>query len=132
MLFWIIVVMVVCAACGLPWLPVVVVGALVMLLASYLVSRLASVKNLGIGYVMFATSTLVMRDLMSRSPDLFQVPTWAEWIYADSTLGVLSVIVVVMATFLGVFGPASKELRTDMEDVLAAVKRREDEQKGDK
>lgn len=130
MMLLIIGAMAACAAFGLPWLPVLVVGAFAMLIASYLVSRLTSVRNLGLAFGMLALPHLIMRVISGQGPDAIQVPAWADWIYADATLGAAAFVVICVAAFLGIFGGgAGAPPSSDLAEALARVKRREQDQK---
>jgi hypothetical protein len=129
MLLLIIVAMATCAAFGLPLLPVLVVGACAMLIASYIVSRLDSVRNLGLGFGMFVLPHLIVHGIIGQSPEPFQMPAWVAWIFADATLGAVSVVIICAAAFLGIFGVAGKPHSADLAEALARVKQREQDQK---
>ena len=132
MLLLIIVAMAACGAFGLPWLPVLVVGAFAMVIASYMVSRLTSVRNLGLAFGMLALPRLIMMTgvIGGPGPDGFQVPAWADWIYGDGTLGTAAVVVICVAAFLGIFGGvAGTPPSADLAEALARVKQRERDQK---
>ena len=129
MLLLIIIAMAACAAFGLPLLPVLVVGAFAMLVASYIVTRLDSVRNLGVGFGMFVLPHLIMHVFIGQGPEPFQIPAWATWIFADTTLGAVSVAIICAAAFLGIFGAAGKPHSADLAEALARVKQREQDQK---
>lgn len=130
MLLLIIVAMAACGALCLPWLPIVVVGAFAMVIASYVVRRLTSVRNLGLAFGVLALPRLIMGMIGGPGPDGFQVPVWADWIYGEETLGAAAVVVMCVAAFLGTFGVgAVTPPSSDLAEALARVKRREQDQK---
>lgn len=110
------------AAFGLPYLPVLVVGALAMSALSFALTHSRRIAHIGVGFGVILLNHVMLAVLLT-SPEGSEIGVWTTWLASDELLAAASCVVIVATMFLGMFGPLN-DVPLDTDGVLKKVQDR--------